>query len=138
MNVSDETEEVSERGSSAGAERRRFTRVSFINLSKIHQGGHLWNVDVVDISLKGAMVTKPVHWSLNPDQPCRLELHLGRDDAVVDMRMRVAYEGEHRLGLECEEIDIDSLTFLRNIIDANSEGRALAERELSELIAARD
>jgi len=118
----------------AGAERRRFTRVGFVELAKLHQAGHMWNVDVLDISLKGVMVSKPVHWSLDPALPCRLKLHLGLDAAVIEMVTRVAYEGERRLGLECVEIDVDSLTHLRQVIAANT-GADSAQRELADLVA---
>jgi len=119
-----------------GAERRRFTRVSFVELAKLRQGDHFWNVDVLDVSLKGVMLTKPVHWSFDAAQPCRLTLHLGCDEPVVEMQARAAYEGDHRLGLECTEIDVDSLACLRRIIAVNTGKPEYAQRELAELIAA--
>lgn len=117
-------------------ERRRFTRVTFVDMAKLFQGDHLWIVDILDLSLKGAMVTKPVHWSLDPAKPCRLEIHLNRDKAMIDMRTRVAYEGGRRLGLEWVELDLDSLAHLRRVLEANSGDLGIPERELSELIEA--
>jgi hypothetical protein len=121
-----------------GAERRRFSRVPFIEIAKLMQGDHLWLVDVLDISLKGALLTRPAAWSFDPEQSCVLQLILGRDDAVVTMRGRQAYAHGHRLGLHCEEIDIDSVSLLTGILEANTGDPSLVRRELRELAGLND
>jgi len=103
------------------------------------QNDHLWLVDVLDISLKGALLTCPAAWSFDPEQPCVLQLMLGRDDdAVITMRARQAYSREHRLGLHCEEIDIDSVALLTGILEANTGDPNLVRRELRELAGLND
>lgn len=119
-----------------GAERRRFTRVDFIEQATLQRGDGRWNVELLDISLKGAMVSRPAPARFQRGDPCRLRLYLGDDATVIEMRTRVAHQSDGRMGLECLEIDLDSLTHLRQLIVANvGGGDEAAQRELAELIA---
>lgn len=112
--------------------RRQFTRISFQTPARLllPDGEHL--VDVLDLSLKGALV--------RPCQP--MFVHIGNhavldvvlDDGETEIRMGVTVvhrEGSGTYGLACHEIDLDSVTHLRRLVELNLGDEALLDRQIS-------
>lgn len=50
------------------------------------------------------------------------------------MTVSLAHEKGRQLGFYCEEIDLDSITHLRRLIELNLGSSELLERELSALV----
>ena len=64
---------------------------------------------------------------------CRLELPLDQaGDVVVMSGIVVHLEGQH-IGIECQDIDLTSLTHLRRLVELNTGDAELMNRELSHL-----
>jgi hypothetical protein len=112
--------------------RRQFTRISFQTPARLFltDGEHL--VDVLDLSLKGALV--------RPRQPMFVHigshaaLHVLLDDGETEIRMGVTVvhrEGSGTYGLACHDIDLDSVTHLRRLVELNLGDESLLERQLS-------
>lgn len=114
-------------------QRRHFSRITFKGEARFSCGGTTWSCQLLDLSLKGALLDLADH----PDcesQACELRLDLG-EDAVVHMRGHVAHiEGSH-IGIACEDIDLDSITHLRRLLELNLGDPALLERELAAMIS---
>ena len=114
-------------------ERRDFWRVPFHSLARltcasgIMREGHLH-----DISLKGALLEMVTDWQGNPGDHCRLELDLS-PEISIRMQTTVKHVEGRCMGLRCDEIDIDSITALRRLVELNSGDPELLERELSAL-----
>ncbi|MCB1929128.1 MAG: PilZ domain-containing protein [Rhodocyclaceae bacterium] len=115
-------------------ERRRFWRAVFHAPASIASEGRHHHVDVIDLSLKGALVEFPVLGVASRGQSAELSLPLA-DDARIAMQMRVVHVEGKRVGLRCEHIDLDSITHLRKLVEMNCGDSAQLERELANLCA---
>ncbi|MDX5364408.1 MAG: PilZ domain-containing protein [Pseudazoarcus pumilus] len=114
-------------------QRRHFSRIAFEGEASFDCGGATRPCQLLDLSLKGALLKLADH----PDcagQPCELRLDLG-EDAVVSMRGHVAHCEGQRIGIFCEDIDLDSITHLRRLLELNLGDPALLERELATMIS---
>jgi len=113
-------------------ERRRFTRIPYQATARLELGGERWDVRLLDISLNGALVSRPETLDPRPGTPCRIEVPL-EAGKLIRMQARVAHVEGTRIGLERVHIDIDSITHLRRLVELNLGDPALIERELHEL-----
>ena len=117
-------------------EHRHFTRLLFkvpahLNtLSEKTQRGQLQ-----DISLRGALVRVPDTKAYTVGTPSTLKIRLGNEEEVIHMQCRVAHVHGTLVGLKCVQIDLDSATLLRRLVELNLGDEALLERELGALIA---
>lgn len=116
-------------------EKRHFHRVPFAASIQLAAAEQRWPATLLDISLKGALVAPPQGCKLAVGAVCMLELHLDEAETIIQMRTRVAHVTDHHLGLRCDQIDAESLTHLRRLIELNLGDAELANRELSQLRA---
>lgn len=115
-----------------GSERRNFWRAVFHSPVRLttHDGQAL--AQLLDISLKGALLQATDVWHGKAGEECRLTLELG-PDATITMWTKVMHvEGPH-IGLHCESIDLDSITHLRRLVELNSGDPAILDREFASL-----
>lgn len=114
-------------------ERRRFQRIPFEAEVELRQDQACWTVRLHDLSLKGLLVSRPESWPAADAAPLQACLRLG---AEVEVRMLVtlAHQKDGLLGLQCREIDLDSITHLRRLIELNLGSSELLERELGALV----
>ena len=118
-------------------ERRHFTRVLFDTSALLTTGTGTFEVHVLDLSLKGALVQVPANIALPSGAPCQLVVPLAAAGKHIAMSAEVAHvEGLH-LGLLCCSMDLDSITHLRRLIELQLGDPALLERDLCALTAAR-
>ena len=116
-------------------ERRHFVRVMFATQAQLACEGALLDVRVLDVSLKGALVTLPEGSSLQQNVRCTLTLPLTSGTGHIQMEMRVAHIEGQQLGLLCLHSDLDSVTHLRRLIELQLGDPKLLERDLRELVA---
>ena len=117
-------------------ERRHFVRVSFDAPAQLATPHGTFSVHVLDLSLKGALITAPAPAHLQPGMLCQLTLALTETSNHIAMSTEVTHvEGLHT-GLLCRGIDLDSVTHLRRLIELQLGDPALLERDLAELMAA--
>lgn len=114
------------------ADRRQFSRVAFNGDVTLCQSNQRWLGEVVDISLKGALIRLPKACTLTPDMPIQLILNLA-DDTVIEMTVSLCHIQGNLAGLVCQQIDVDSVAHLRRLIELNTGDPAAAERELQRL-----
>ncbi|MCX4187224.1 PilZ domain-containing protein [Methylophaga sp. OBS4] len=121
---------------SQSQERRRFSRIPFEAIAHINtDDGDLYlNCHVLDVSLQGLLISKPGQWQSKLGQPCRVDLLLDQGQIVIEMLASVAHIDEHSIGFECEQIDLDSITHLKRLVELNLGNDALLHRELSALL----
>lgn len=110
--------------------RRQFTRIVFSGPARLFLADGEHPVDVLDLSLKGALI-----------RPCaemytriggQGVLHLRLDGGETDIRMAVTvvhHQGD-TYGLACHEIDLDSVTHLRRLVELNLGDESVLEREI--------
>jgi len=118
------------------SERRRFSRIPFDAVAHINSedGDEYLNCKVIDVSLKGLLVEKPGQWHAKLHKLCRVNLLLEQGQIVIEMQASVANISEHMLGFECQEIDLDSITHLKRLVELNLGDEGLLHRELITLL----
>lgn len=109
--------------------KRAFTRIFFDAETVITQGDQLWQVQLLDISLRGVLVDMLPGQALDSRQPADISIHLGGDIQIC-MTGHVANARDNKVGLTCDFIDIDSMTHLRRLVELNTGDTSLLEREL--------
>lgn len=112
---------------------RHFSRVPFDGQAYLRNDTMVWQCQLIDVSLKGALITRPEDWQGSKGETYTLELLLGDDQPVIRMAATVAHAQQERIGLHCDHIDIDSITQLRRLIELNLGEPEILERELAAL-----
>lgn len=116
---------------------RLFSRVPFFAQVSLHLPGHELKVDLLDIALKGALVRVAAGAVVSLNEKCRLVLPLADGDESIEMSGKVVHlEGGH-VGMTCEDIELQSLTRLRRLLELNTGDADLMDRELSLLFVKR-
>ena len=119
---------------SNGGEQRHFSRVPFdCDVTGIDRNVH-WPTQLLDISLNGALVSRPAEWQPNNGDLCELQIRLNDNNIVIDMEeATVAHVSDDRVGFKCRIIDIDSITHLKRLVELNLGDPELVNRELAAL-----
>ena len=116
------------------SDRRQFWRAAFSAPAHLESASGERVVQLLDLSLKGALVDVDSADTIALGDSCALRLALSDEDEIV-MQARVAHREGARLGLRCVSIDLDSITHLRRLVELNSGDPAQLERELAHLSA---
>lgn len=114
-------------------EHRRFSRIPFVARARLHGQGLDWQSELIDISLKGALLTQPPGAVLRIGEALRLELSADNGAVTIHMDAEVAHCGGGRVGLRCKHIDLQSITQLRRLVELNLGDPARLDRELHAL-----
>jgi hypothetical protein len=118
-------------------DHRRFSRILFSSDARLittqdHQTLQ-FKTEVLDLSLKGALVKRPEHWHFPDGTMLTLEFLLNDSELILQMDAVLAHSHQDSLGLRCEKIDIESASHLRRLLELNLGDADLLSRELSEL-----
>jgi hypothetical protein len=113
--------------------RRQFTRILFSIKAEIEVEEKTYPVSIHDISLNGALVT-----AIESDQSLKgklgtLHFLLSDKESEVIMNIAIVHEEKNETGLQCNAIDIDSVTHLRRLIELNLGDSEQLNKELSQL-----
>lgn len=114
-------------------DNRRFSRVLFNTEAELIQQGHHYPTQLLDLSLKGALVARPHQWEQTINSVGTLRFRLAQSELELSMDVSIAHIHESSIGLRCELIDIDSASHLRRLLELNLGDSELLSRELSEL-----
>lgn len=113
--------------------RRQFTRILFSIKAEVEIEGVQYPVSIHDISLNGALVTAIPSDSSLKGKLGTLRFLLSDDTSEVNMNVAVVHEEEHETGLQCNAIDIDSVTHLRRLVELNLGDSDQLDLELGQL-----
>jgi hypothetical protein len=113
--------------------RRQFTRILFSIKAEVEIEKNMYHVSIHDISLNGALITV-----IESDQSLKgkqgtLHFLLSDDESEVNMNITVVHEEANETGLQCNAIDIDSVTHLRRLVELNLGNNEQLNKELSQL-----
>jgi hypothetical protein len=124
-----------DRPTDAYADRRRFTRIPFTARVRIEGPGGTWAVELLDLSLKGALAGRPEDWPADAAGRYRLCIELDRSEGPeISMDTTPVHVQRDRIGFRCERIDLTSASHLRRLVELNLGDPALLERELGALV----
>ena len=110
--------------------QRQFTRVSFIAAADIKQGAHTWPTEILDISMKGMLVSLPPDIQLSVKQPIYVRVHLGEDQQEIRFKVSIVHVGCAQVGFEINQLDLESMTHLRRLIELNLPEDSVVGKEL--------
>ncbi len=114
-------------------ERRHFARVGFASGAELITVDLHLQVQVIDLSLKGALLVIPAGTMVASGSPCLLKLKLGEDGPQIAMAGEIAHAVADRAGMLCRSIDLESITHLRRLIAMNTGDPLLLQRDLQSL-----
>lgn len=114
--------------------RRQFWRAHFHSPVQLAAHGQVTEADLYDISLKGALLKVPENWMGKNGDHCQLRLNLAAN-ATISMSTTIAHIAGRRVGLHCDNIDLDSVTHLRRLVALNSGDPRILDRELAALLS---
>jgi hypothetical protein len=111
--------------------RRQFTRIPFQTDARVFLPNGEFVVEVIDLSLKGALIRPRDELFVTVGSNCVLEIQLADAASSIRMESTIVHHQGNYYGLACREIDLDSVTHLRRLVALNLGDEALLEREIS-------
>lgn len=100
-------------------ERRQFSRVIYQVPATIRQGDHTWSSKVLDLSLKGALLSAPIDWTNGNKEDYAVTFALPESDITLDMDLMLIQENGEYLRFRIDHIDIDSASHLKRLVELN-------------------
>jgi len=117
---------------------RRFSRIAFHRPAVLDLRVLRAECEVLDVSLKGALVQVGPTVRPKAGDTCTLSIQLDGGEALIRMDGEVAHVHDHLVGVKCDELDLESIEHLRRIVELNLGDEQLLQRELAALVAERD
>lgn len=118
---------------SAEQDRRRFLRIQFDGTTELIVNEQVHPVELLDLSLKGALIKSDTPLPCQPNDRLQMNIHLtdnGLSLTFTTVLVRIIGDS---YGLRFDAIDLDTLTHLRRIMELNLGDENLLERELDHL-----
>nr|WP_184424397.1 PilZ domain-containing protein [Thalassotalea piscium] len=116
--------------------RRQFTRILFSMDASLEVTDQQYAVNIHDISLNGALVSRPKAEQSLLKSLGVLRFALPDSDINVEMHIAIVHEEGDEIGLRCNAIDIDSVSHLKRLIELNLGDESQLSKELSQLTKA--
>ncbi|WP_144210396.1 PilZ domain-containing protein [Shewanella donghaensis] len=114
-------------------DRRKYTRTLFAAKATLHIDQKIYQTNILDLSLNGALVSAPEGMIGELGQAVNLSLLLSESDIEISMQTLLVHIKEQQLGLKCSHIDLESITHLKRIMELNTGDAELLQRELGQL-----
>lgn len=116
-------------------EKRQFQRVAHDARALVVSGDLQLESRALDVSLKGCLLALPTGVRLESGPHYQITLQLG-PEVTIRMESSLAHQEQDHAGFACREIDLDSVTALRRLVELNLGDSKLLDRELNALIHA--
>lgn len=120
-------------------DQRVFSRINFVTNVVVLLSGTAYCSGLIDLSLKGALVSQPDNWVGRVGDQVALTIELAEPACEADEASYICFNGtvvhseSERIGIRCDDIDIDSATALRRVLALNVGDADQINRELSQL-----
>lgn len=114
-------------------EKRTFNRIDFDKPVTVSVNEQPITGQLLDISLKGAMLRVEADAAIVINSPCVLNITLSVEE-MITMQATVVWTKDQHLGLHCDSIDLDSITNLKRLLELNMADPSLLDRDLASLI----
>lgn len=111
------------------ADNRHFHRILYAGEAALSCGEKTWSCEIIDLSLKGCLLSFESPWQEDPEKLYTLTLKLS-EDIRIEMELSTAHVVDNKVGFKCEHIDIDSISELRRLVELNLGSSDLLERDL--------
>jgi len=115
-------------------DRRHFSRVGFSSNVFVKFEDQLFETELIDISLKGALIRSSEKPNLKKGNACSFELRLDQTDITLKIESLVVYDQEDQIGLRFDNLDLESMIHLRRLVELNVGDPDKIKRELFFLV----
>lgn len=119
----------------AASERRRFHRIATDKTVELEIGEQKCIGKVLDISMRGLLIACEPPPNVHEGDKSTARVQLDDVACCIDVEGIVVHINPGQIGLHCTQMDIDSASRLRRLVELNLADSMLLERELVELIA---
>ena len=116
------------------SEQRKFTRIKFAAVAALSTAEERWQVELLDISLRGALVQSTYRENLVVGCGVTLVITLAGDGGAIELHGKVVHIHAEHIGITCEHMDVDSISLLRRVVELNLGDDALLQREIAALV----
>ncbi len=120
------------------SERRKYSRITFAGYCSISEESsgktETWSTEILDISLKGALVLNPPNWEHGENIQVQLNLQLEGSDIVLEIGGVTCHYEEGLLGIKFLTLSLESISHLKRLVQLNLGDEDLLHREMSQLI----
>ncbi len=106
-------------------EKRNFKRIPFACTATLYNATDRWECKVIDLSLKGILLEVPEGWQPleNANYSLDLVLKVSEEDEPVNrihmFLIKQVHHEKNLVGFKWENIDIESFTHLRKLLEIN-------------------
>ena len=112
-------------------EQRKFTRIALGLPVDVHQGGSVWQQQLMDISLAGVATDQPDLWDAQYNEPFSLIIHTsgqrGDEDSELELYAYLQHVEAGRLGFAVQHVDRENIEPLRQLLEAHMDIAQLEE-----------
>jgi len=115
-------------------ERRQFSRVDFQSKVVVVFSEEIHEAELIDISLKGALIKSINTIENQQGESCTFELSLQPSDIVLKVDALLVYKKNNQMGLKFSNIDLESMTHLRRLVELNTGNAEIVQKELFFLV----
>jgi len=116
----------------ARPERRVFHRIPMEAEVRLYSDRAMWTTCLFDISLKGALVERPLGWEGMTGKTQRLEIRVNSSN-VISVNARIARAATTSVAFRLDRLDLDSFIRLKRLVELNLGDARLLHRELAAL-----
>jgi hypothetical protein len=114
--------------------RRAFHRIFFEAPVNMIANNKSHKAHLIDISLNGALINNSDDWPLSKGDKVHLEIELGDSHHLISMEASVSHIEEDHVGLKREQIDMESISHLRRLVELNLGDSEMLHRDMEHLI----
>ncbi|NQU64911.1 MAG: PilZ domain-containing protein [SAR324 cluster bacterium] len=105
--------------STKSKERRHFSRVDFQSVVIVGIRGGEFQAELIDISLKRALIILETDLSLGEGEQCTFELKLDENVIAVKTDALIVFSQESQLELKFKNLELESMIHSRRLIELN-------------------
>ncbi len=100
-------------------EKRYFSRKSFKAHSQIEFNDEVYDGELLDLSLRGALINFKDQIPMKMNNSCTIMIHLHSTDIKLIFDAELVHIHENNLGFKFVSEDVGSMTHLRNLLSLN-------------------
>ena len=82
--------------------RRNFARIRFETNARLYVGNDEQSVEILDLSLKGALIKPERALNISPHTPAALQIRLDELGPMIRMEGTITHHKEGMFGMACE------------------------------------
>jgi hypothetical protein len=115
-------------------DKRQFNRITFDAPVTLHDGDGDWDSNLIDISLKGVLVTRPENWNHSDNDEFDISVELEGNDSIINMNVIQVHIEDETLGFQCISIDLESISILKRLVELNLGDEQMLDREIAHML----